>query len=304
MGERYKKFDDRGLYQPEYSEESLRELAANPPPDEDLRPSVEYGYLEPGRTPDILGPDLTTDKLFVKDTGNEHVGRGLYARKAIQDGEHVFEFDGLRRGEKVAALSSQDGFSAHSIAVGVDRKNPSYFVYATPNKLSPLRYLNHSCNPNVGRVADDMFGFVALRPIAEGEELTVDYSLLEVNPYWELSECGCGSPDCRGKIGSASSLPMAYLQENWQRLTPEMQVTAIQFSKDPEITKFRNEAGADFMFSGGHPFSKKYSREDIAASAHPTIVRERNYLGAKELASKFMTEAETAHASNPEKQAA
>lgn len=41
------------------------------------------------------------------------------------------------------------------------------------NRLTPAWYLNHSDEPNVG--SDPDFRFVALRRIASGEELTVDY---------------------------------------------------------------------------------------------------------------------------------
>ncbi len=60
----------------------------------------------------------------------------------------------------------------------------------------PMRYTNHSCKPNArlciraGRVE-----FYALRAIAPGEEITVDYG--ETHHEGKLA-CRCGAPGCAG----------------------------------------------------------------------------------------------------------
>jgi SET domain-containing protein len=62
----------------------------------------------------------------------------------------------------------------------------------------PMRYTNHSCQPNArlcirqGRVE-----FYALRAIEPGEEITVDYG--ETHHEGRLS-CRCGAPGCRGAL--------------------------------------------------------------------------------------------------------
>jgi len=62
----------------------------------------------------------------------------------------------------------------------------------------PMRYTNHSCKPNArlcirqGRVE-----FYALRAIAPGEEITVDYG--ETHHEGRL-RCQCGAPGCRGAL--------------------------------------------------------------------------------------------------------
>lgn len=68
------------------------------------------------------------------------------------------------------------------------------------------RYVNHSCSPNTAGGRDDRFN-IAIRDIAEGEELTEDYGeLAAFQPF----ACGCGAPECRGRIkpllGSAGLL--------------------------------------------------------------------------------------------------
>lgn len=59
--------------------------------------------------------------------------------------------------------------------------------------------LNHSCDANLW-LADEVT-IVARRPIAAGEELTVDYALFTTDPGWALERpCACGAPDCRGRV--------------------------------------------------------------------------------------------------------
>ncbi|MDP9237405.1 MAG: SET domain-containing protein-lysine N-methyltransferase [Chloroflexota bacterium] len=62
---------------------------------------------------------------------------------------------------------------------------------------SLIRFGNHSCDPNLW-MADEVTE-VARRPIAAGEEITIDYALHSVLPEWRM-ECACGSPLCRGTI--------------------------------------------------------------------------------------------------------
>jgi uncharacterized protein len=62
----------------------------------------------------------------------------------------------------------------------------------------PMRYTNHSCRPNArlcirqGRVE-----FYALRAIAAGEEITVNYG--ETHHEGKLA-CRCGAPGCVGRL--------------------------------------------------------------------------------------------------------
>jgi hypothetical protein len=63
---------------------------------------------------------------------------------------------------------------------------------------SGAEFINHSCDPNLrwqrrrGRVLCQ-----SVRPIAMGEELTIDYRF---SPKAPKSPCSCGSPQCRGTI--------------------------------------------------------------------------------------------------------
>jgi hypothetical protein len=71
-------------------------------------------------------------------------------------------------------------------------------------------YLNHSCDPNVWYAWRDDLGFEvmeALRDITAGEEITIDYALMEGGGDWvggrvglKSFDCCCNSPACRGAV--------------------------------------------------------------------------------------------------------
>jgi hypothetical protein len=86
---------------------------------------------------------------------------------------------------------------------------------------APFRYLNHSCEPNCGfdiYDAEDEQGaaphrvvlLTAIRPIEQGEELTIEYN-------WAADSaipCLCNAVSCRGWIVSDEELEVLYDQLN------------------------------------------------------------------------------------------
>ena len=72
--------------------------------------------------------------------------------------------------------------------------------------------VNHSCDPNCGvRVnpAVDGFDFVALTPIAAGDEITFDYAMRNYVIEHFPASCLCGAATCRGTV------------TGWKDLAPE-----------------------------------------------------------------------------------
>ena len=62
-------------------------------------------------------------------------------------------------------------------------------------------YMNHSCDPNLKWVGDDL---VSCRAIRAGEEITYDYgtSQSSVDPLGD-NRCQCGAACCRGLLRAA-----------------------------------------------------------------------------------------------------
>jgi hypothetical protein len=75
------------------------------------------------------------------------------------------------------------------------------------------RYLNHSCEPSCVSLYDFS---VAMRDIHPGEQLTDDYSSLNLD---EPFACGCRAPSCRGEVGPDDFVRYA---EDWDRAAGEL----------------------------------------------------------------------------------
>jgi hypothetical protein len=140
-----------------------------------------------------------TPQVYVAHT---KMGRAVFAGCDFKRGDLIFETNGTR-------LAHQ---TEHTIQIDWD-------FHLEPD--SPIRLINHSCDPNVGVKTNPngLPDFYAFRDIQQGEELNFDYAMTEYRHYpradeaLEFSlECRCGSPNCRGKLGYYSELSAATKQ--------------------------------------------------------------------------------------------
>ncbi|MDD5669095.1 MAG: SET domain-containing protein-lysine N-methyltransferase [Candidatus Omnitrophica bacterium] len=65
------------------------------------------------------------------------------------------------------------------------------------DELEDDDFLNHSCSPNCG--VKGQFAIVAMRDIKKGEELSLDYAMIDVDPSVTFS-CFCGAKKCRKTV--------------------------------------------------------------------------------------------------------
>lgn len=140
--------------------------------------------------------DLNSPSLRVVDVP---IGMGVVAARAARSGEVVGRYRG------------------RVLSWGHVPYPEKPYVMPTPEGLwmipeAPERFINHSCSPNCR--LEGSRDFVALRDIAEGEEITFAYDVMpleaadfEVYPVeytrWDHAftfVCACGSPVCRGVI--------------------------------------------------------------------------------------------------------
>jgi SET domain-containing protein len=135
-------------------------------------------------------PWMTTyEALYVAPS--KIVGKGLFAGNAIGARAKVGEFEGEAIGLREARRRAR-GRSTIAI-VELER----HALDATRSKRG-FRFINHSCAPNTYiRCTPERAEFYALRDIARGEELTVDYG--ESHHDGELA-CQCGATRCRRYI--------------------------------------------------------------------------------------------------------
>jgi len=127
--------------------------------------------------------------LEVRKSG--FVGRGLFAGTAITKGAKIGEFEG----EKVGLRESRRRARGRRVIAIVELER--HALDATFTRRG-FRYINHSCDPNTFmRCTATRAEFYARRPIARGEELTVDYG--ECQHEGRL-RCRCGAAQCRGYL--------------------------------------------------------------------------------------------------------
>lgn len=126
----------------------------------------------------MLGNDTEVRKSPIQ-------GRGTFALRNFTAGETVYDWD-------TTNTLTDDQYSR----LPDDQKQ--YVVRYKGSwlyLLEPMRYVNHSCDPNTMPVgAAD----VTMRDIKVGEEVTSDYR--PVMPKGERMKCVCGATNCMGYI--------------------------------------------------------------------------------------------------------
>jgi D-alanine-D-alanine ligase len=128
---------------------------------------------------------------------------GVFAARPLSRGTVVFEGEGQSQRivttahvERTWPEADRDVFYRYAYPIGSD-----VFVLwdQRPSGWAPQ---NHSCEPNT---AFEGLNVVALRDIAVGEELTVDYATFydaRMIPF----DCTCGSSACRGRVSGGRGL--------------------------------------------------------------------------------------------------
>lgn len=119
-------------------------------------------------------------------------GKGLFAKHAIARGEIV-----AVKGGHVLTVPQ---WAALEPALGAAEIQISEDLFIAPvdqaQRDGSMLYTNHSCDPNLA--IQGQIVLVAMREIAAGEELTIDWATTDDGDH-EMA-CRCGSPRCRGTV--------------------------------------------------------------------------------------------------------
>ncbi|HHT9130291.1 MAG TPA: SET domain-containing protein [Candidatus Brocadiaceae bacterium] len=105
-------------------------------------------------------------------------GKGVAAGEDIQKGDVIQHIKGEAR---FLVIKSKEDSLSYPNWFGISKNKwiePDY----------PNQYLNHSCNPNCG--IKGKLTMVALNNIKEGEEITIDYSIIEGDDLCVSRETG------------------------------------------------------------------------------------------------------------------
>ncbi|MCY4619449.1 MAG: SET domain-containing protein-lysine N-methyltransferase [Chloroflexi bacterium] len=119
-------------------------------------------------------------------------GRGLFARASIARDEVV-----VVKGGYVMNRAQRDAVSRELGPAEIQITEDLHIGPTEPSQREGgMMHLNHSCEPNLG--VQGQIVFVAMRDIAAGEELTIDYAMTDDEAY-EM-QCECGAASCRNTI--------------------------------------------------------------------------------------------------------
>jgi len=118
-------------------------------------------------------------------------GRGLFAGGRILRRAKIGEFEG----ETIGLREARRRARTRKVIAIVELERHALDAGRSPRGF---RFINHSCAPNTFmRCTAERAEFYALRDIAPGEELTVDYG---TSHHEGKLRCRCGAPRCRGYI--------------------------------------------------------------------------------------------------------
>jgi SET domain-containing protein len=116
---------------------------------------------------------------------------GVYAEEPIPAGKKVIEYTGERISRRETKLRS-DGPLHYMFTLD------KYWTLDGRVGGSGAEYINHCCDPNIyAWVTHGHILYMCKRPIAKGEELTIDYHFAK---NVEKVPCKCGAKTCRGTI--------------------------------------------------------------------------------------------------------
>ena len=154
-----------------------------------LQSAPEPADLPPPR---IKGQPADPQKFAVNVKPSLIDGQGAFAAVAIPARRKIGEI----RGESVSVREARRRAKgqARIMIVEVSDKRAIDATHST----DPLRFTNHSCRPNASlRIRQGRVEFYAMRELAVGEEITVNYG--ETHHEGQL-RCRCGAPGCVGRL--------------------------------------------------------------------------------------------------------
>ncbi len=153
-------------------------------------PELRHLPADPPAAADTGRPAYQKYDVAVHKSGID--GFGAFAAEPIPAHRKIGEI----RGESISVSEARRRAAgkARIMIVEVSEKK----AIDASQSSDPMRFTNHSCAPNARlQIRDGRVEFYALRPIAVGEEITVNYG--ETHHEGKLA-CRCGAPNCIGRL--------------------------------------------------------------------------------------------------------
>lgn len=130
-------------------------------------------------------------------------GNGVFARRHIDAGEQIVEYEGERISADESAVRAEKS--------GGPVNHTFFFSLADGNVIdggsggNDARFINHACEPNCEAYEEDGRVFIySLHDIEKGDELYYNYALIYEERHTaavkKMFECRCGAPSCTGTM--------------------------------------------------------------------------------------------------------
>jgi SET domain-containing protein len=116
---------------------------------------------------------------------------GGIAAEPIAQGEIICIFGGI-----IVPASEIEKYREKIGHAGIQIDDNFFICPTSREDIENTLIFNHSCGSNCGM--RDIIKLVAMRAVKEGEELTVDYAVMESN--YQSFQCNCKSSNCRGTV--------------------------------------------------------------------------------------------------------
>lgn len=134
---------------------------------------------------------MKSEDFDIKDSLQEGVGKGLFAKSDIKKGTFILEYAGIPMPTKEADEH------AGRYLFEVDER---ITINGEP-EWNTARYINHSCDPNVeAEIEDGHIMIYAIKPIRAGAELYIDYGDEYFDEFIRPVGCRCHTSKCRSKV--------------------------------------------------------------------------------------------------------
>ena len=136
---------------------------------------------------------LPAYQKFAVEVGPSRIdGQGAFAAEPIPPRLKIGEI----RGESISVADARIRATRHERIMIVEVSQRQAIDFSKSS--DPMRYTNHSCRPNARlSIRQGRVEFYALRAIATGDEITVNYG--ETHHEGKLA-CLCGAPGCVGRL--------------------------------------------------------------------------------------------------------
>jgi hypothetical protein len=152
-----------------------------------------------------LAPRIEDGKLL--EVRSIVSGQALFACRAIASGTQLFGEDDWADEAEKRSFSTLTSKQLDDLAPVMRAVFLRYAYNISPEQVRgtfrpegvrhPVNFMNHSCEPNAGYDGADHI--VALRRIAAGEEIQMDYGTYSFSFDHDFT-CSCGSWGCRKKV--------------------------------------------------------------------------------------------------------